>query len=200
MKKYIVFICFIIFLPAVSSAEIPSQIAGFVLGDDISAYKDKLRPDSEMSIRHMECLKEVEIKKKPGFKSGLIYYGTCTGQKRILRIKLKYEDASADFYKELLKEYKKRFGEPDEWKGDPFHVVLAWKWRFKDKNDNKIIMILQHNTGDEGEKMGNSVKLTLHSLMEAELLCYKNKESAESGEKEEQKTWKKKDWDMLVPR
>ena len=42
-----------------------------------------------------------------------------------------------EFYKKLLKSYKKKFGKPDEFTGDAFGIVLSWKWRFEDKDKNK---------------------------------------------------------------
>jgi hypothetical protein len=51
-----------------------------------------------------------------------------------------------------------------------------------DENNNDISLILQHNTRDEEEKQGNSIKMTLWSLLKKELRCFEEKhpESAES--------------------
>ncbi|GBC62443.1 hypothetical protein DENIS_3415 [Desulfonema ishimotonii] len=179
----------------------PHRLGGFVLGDDIAKYSEKLKTDTCIPIRHMECISEVETQPVEGFKSGLIYYGSCTGQKQIIRIKLKYENPSEKFYNELLGRFKKRFGEPDEWKGDPFHIVVAWKWYFTDKDKNKISLILQHNTKDEEEKKGNSVKLTLTSLMEAERRCFRQKKAAsDKGKQQRRNRSEAVSWEKLIPR
>jgi len=164
------------------AAEAPHELAGFILGDKMAAHMQDVKPDTVLPVRYLESLKEVETKDIPGYKTGLIAYTTCTTPSRIVRIKLKYADASKTFYDALLKRFKKRFGEPDEYRGDPFHIVVAWKWSFTDKNNNDISLILQHNTKDEEEKMGNAVKLTMWNLLNEELGCFeeKNPETAES--------------------
>ena len=83
-------------------------------------------------------------------------------------------------------------------------MVTAWKWSFVDKENNRISLILQHNTKDEEEKMGNSVKLTMWNLIEDERRCFEEKYP------DFRKTSKKKahvkkgsgsiDWDRLIPR
>ena len=150
----------------------------------------------------MECLKEVETKNVEGFKSGLLSYGTCDKPGRIVRIKLKYADPTKKFYDTLLRHFKKRFGEPSEWRGDSFQVIIAWKWSFTDENNNRISMILQHNTMDEEQKMGNSIKLTMTNLVMKERHCFEKMypEFRKKSKKQEQKTWSNIDWDRFVPR
>jgi hypothetical protein len=90
-------------------------------------------------------------------------------------LKFKYAHASKRFYDELLKRYKAQLGDPDEWRGDPFRIVLAWKWHFTDENGNRISLILQHNIRDEDEKEGNSVKMTMWNLVLEEERCFEKK-------------------------
>jgi hypothetical protein len=152
----------------------------------------------------MEGLVEVETQEMEGFKSGLIGYGTCASPGRIVRIKLKYADSTRKFYESLLALFKKRFGEPVEWRGDPFHVVIAWKWSFVDKGNNRISLLLQHNTKDEEEKMGNSVKLNMRNFVEDEYRCFEEKNRDSSGKSKKGAQVKKQgvpiDWDVLIPR
>ena len=109
----------------------------------------------------------------------MIGYGTCARPGNIVRIKLKYEDSSKEFFNNLLAEFKKRFGEPDEYQGDPFKILISWKWSFVDKQNNRISLILQHNQLDEDEKMGNAVKLTMTSLAEADMRCFQEKHAGQ---------------------
>ena len=95
----------------------------------------------------------------------MIAYGTCSKPGHIVRIKLKYADASKKFYEDLLKQFKKSFGEPDEYRGDAFKIVIAWKWSFVDEENHKISLILQHNAMDEDEKIGNAVKITRNNFV-----------------------------------
>jgi len=191
-------------LSGICMAQAPHQMGEFVLGKDIAEYIEQVKMETAMSIRHMEYLVEVETHKMDGFKSGLISYGTCASPGRIVRIKLKYSDSTRKFYDRLLTLFKKRFGEPVEWRGDPFHVVIAWKWSFVDKENNHISLLLQHNTKDEEEKIGNSVKLNMRNFIEDERRCFEEKNLDFSGKSKKGAQAKKRggsmDWDLFVPR
>jgi hypothetical protein len=190
--------------PGISLAQAPHQVGGFTLGKNIADYTEMLNMDSALPMRHMEYLKEVEIKEMEGFKSGLIWYGTCARPGQIVRIKLKYADSTKKFYRKLLELCKERFGEPTEWRGDAFRVVIAWKWSFTDSENNHISMILQHNTKDEEEKKGNVIKLTLWNLMEEEHLCFEKKHPELRKKSRKQGHGKRGrgpvNWDRFVPR
>jgi len=185
-------------------ADAPSQVGGFVLNQDIKKFEDRVIMDTALPVRYAENFEEVEIKFTQGFKSGLITYGTCDQPGHIVRIKLKYADSGKKFYKDLLERFKKRFGKPAEYRGDPFKIVDAWKWSFINKQNHSISLILQHNTKDEEEKMGNSVKLTNTTLMEKDSLCYKNKQ-LDYRERLRQREWKAVKteaggWELFLPR
>jgi hypothetical protein len=184
------------------SAQAPVEIAGFALGKNIADYQERVRMETMLPIRYAEFLKEVETQNIPGYKSGLITYGDCAVPGRILRIKLKYDDSSRQFYNDLLERYKKRFGKPDRWRGDPFHVLVAWKWSFTDKEGNRMSMILQHNIEDTTRKIGNAVKLSMLNFEEEEILCFEKKESEirVNKTKQDQKAGADQNWDLLIPR
>ncbi|MGD2185731.1 MAG: hypothetical protein PVI71_06370 [Desulfobacterales bacterium] len=194
----------LLFAPGMTRAEAPHQVGGFILGRNIEDYKDRVIMDTALPVRYAEYTEEVEIKFTEGFKSGLIAYGTCARPGHIVRLKLKYADSSKDFYEDLLKRFKKRFGEPDEYRGDPFHILVAWKWSFVDKQDHRISLTLQHNSMDPEGKMGNAVKITDLTLIEKDALCYKRKQLNQR-EKLRQQKWKAVNpelsgWDLFVPR
>jgi hypothetical protein len=153
----------LISLPGIGQAQarVPHRLAGFVLGGNMADYRDRVQEDTTLPIRYFESLKEVETVPLKGYKTALVIYGTCIKPARIMRLKFKYADSSRAFYEELLKRFKELYGDPDEWLGDAFHTVLAWKWSFIDENKNNISLILQHNTQNEEEKEGNAVKLTM---------------------------------------
>jgi hypothetical protein len=206
MKKKVIITMAVLLLltPGMTLAEAPQQVGGFVLDQDIKKFEDRVIMDTALPVRYTENIEEVEIKFTQGFKSGLIAYGTCDQPGHVVRIKLKYADSSKTFYKDLLKRFKKQFGEPDEYRGDPFKIVDGWKWSFVNKQNHKISLTLQHNTKDEQEKMGNSVKLTNTTLMEKDLLCYKNKQ-LDYRERLRQREWKAvkpeaSGWELFVPR
>ena len=101
-----------------------------------------------------------------------------------------------------LKRFKQRFGEPSEWQGDPFHIVIDWKWSFTDKDGNSISLHLQHNTQDMEEKLGNTVKLSMTNAIEAERDCFEKKIAGTQG-REEKKVKdsgsETVDWERLIP-
>jgi hypothetical protein len=189
----------ICFVTGTCLAEAPGHVAGFKLGADISDYKDRVDMTTAMPIRYAESITEVEIIKSDLLASGLIAYGTCAAPGKVVRIKLKYADSGRDFYDNLLARVEKKFGKPDEWRGDPFHIVIAWKWSFVDRFNNRISLILQHNKQDTDEKIGNSIKLTMTNAVDRERQCYE-KSHPEVRESQPVKTPAQLDWDLLIPR
>jgi len=159
-------------MPRSVKADVPHSLAGFVLGAPISDFENQVNMDTVLPTRYLESLKEVEAKDIKGYKTGLVTYGTCIQPPRIVRLKFKYADSSKKFFDALLERYKMNLGKPDKWRGDPFHIVIAWKWHFTDKDGNRISIILQHNTRDEEEKQGNSVKMTMWNLILQEDQCF----------------------------
>jgi hypothetical protein len=190
-------------LPAICAADAPHKLGGFVLGGKIEDFRNKIKPGTELPVRYAESLKEVEVRDIPGFKTGLVYYGTCKQPSLILRIEFKYQDSSKTFFETLLQRFKKRLGEPDEWRGDPFHVVIGWKWQFVDRNNNNISLILKHNTRDEEQKEGNYIKMTMWNLMNREVRCYKESQQRLDKTPTAGRTPERSEniqWDLLVPR
>jgi hypothetical protein len=206
MKNYalVLITIFIAFSAGMSSAETPYQVGPFILNAPVADFEKFVSMETALPVRYMEYVHEVEIKHIKGFKSGLIAFSTCEKPGRIVRIKLKYADSTKKFYQNLIKRIEKRYGKSDEYRGDPFKVVIAWKWSFVDQDKNKISLILQHNSRDEDEKMGNSIKLTLTSQIEKYKKCYEEKLAEAHGEKD--KTVKEIEipdligWDLFVPR
>lgn len=183
---------------------VPRGLAGFVVGDLVENHRHMLREETTIPIRFLDSLKEVETVPQFGYKTGLVAYGTCLQPPRIIRLKFKYSDSSKEFYDKLLVRFQQRFGKPDKWRGDPFGIVIVWKWSFVDENGNDISLVLQHNLKDEEEKKGNSVKLTMWNLMQAESRCFdlKTEATVESGQGAASGSPKSQgiDWDLFVPK
>ena len=187
----------------VSADKAPKQIAGLVLGGQISAFVDLVRMETATPLRDRKYLHEARIGEIDGYRTGTVSFGNCNKPGQIVRIKLKYEYSDKKFYNELLAQFKKRFGEPDEWRGDPFHVIIAWKWSFTDKDNNKISLTLQHSR-DEDYKWGNSVKFTNITLLEQERTCYQKKHPGKSGSQKgksspKRKKLKEEDYQRFIP-
>ena len=199
-RFYLLLIVLVLMCTPVSAATGPPlSIGGFEMGGYLTDHKDRVDMESLLPLRQNRYLHEVEILETDNFESGLIWIGNCADPGRIVRIKLKYADASRKFYEELLKRFKQRFGEPAEWRGDPFRIVIAWKWSITDTSGNRISMILQHNSRDTEESMGNSLKLTAWELVDAERQCWQDKTTQTKGKIEVKKTGPP-DWDQLIPR
>jgi len=142
---------------------VPHEINGIRLGASIDEYE---------FMSYHNYLRDVIINDIGGFRKGEISYGTCDRPGEIVRIKMKYKDSSRKFYNELLTRYKEKFGKPDEFTGDAFGIVLEWKWRFTDKDNNYITLSLQHNQKNIDENIGNMVKLTMPDRITAEQECF----------------------------
>lgn len=171
----------------------PTEIGGFKLGDFITEYSE---------IEYSDYLKNVVVTDWHGFRKGIISYGVCAYPGQIVDILMKYEDPSKEFYGELLKKFKSKYGKPDEWNGDAFGVIYVWKWRFVDKNNRHINLILRHDLQSDQENIGNMVKLSYPELIEEERLCFV-KFCEENRTTEEKKTIKQRiepDWDYMIPR
>jgi hypothetical protein len=199
-----ILIAALVLFPGRGSADnAPHKIAGIALGEQIAMHVDLVRMETAVLIRDQRYLSIVGLRDLEGYKSGNIAFGNCANPGQIARIKLKYEYSDKTFYNELLDQFKKRFGEPDEWRGDPFHVIIAWKWSFRDKDNNKISLTFQHSR-DEDYKWGNSVKLTNTTFVEQERICYKKRNTRKSdGRKKDDATkrrsLKDKDYQRFIP-
>lgn len=151
----------------------PVEIAGFRLGDTVDKYVSRL--DREITedelVRHF--LTVSALLPVAGFRSGYVTYGNCTKPSRIVRIKMNFEDESREFYERVLSTLKKRYGEPKEWRGNPFGTLRTWKWSFTDATLGDVSLILQHYSGsDDAFTKGNSIRLAAQSLAKAERDCY----------------------------
>ncbi len=177
----------------VQSYEVPHEIAGIKLGSYIEDYPD---------IEYSNYLKEVVVTDWHGFRKGIISYGICESPGTIIKIRMKYNESSKKFYKQLFKKFKQKFGEPTEWKGDSFGIRHVWKWKFKDEKGDIINLILKHNLKDPDDDIGNVIKLAYPERDELERLCFiqKCEESRTSEQKKSQKTPAKIDWTFLLPR
>ncbi|WP_028325080.1 hypothetical protein [Desulfatirhabdium butyrativorans] len=173
--KWIVGIALMVIMTGMASVALagpPRGIAGFTLGDDLAKYQQRILPDTALPVRYAESITEVEVKVESGFKTGIVAYGSCAYPEKILRLKFKYADDSRDFFEELVRRLKMRYGEKAEWRGDPFQNVLAWKWSFRDANGRNLSLIVQHNRRDTDEKIGNTIKLAWMDAIEKEQLCF----------------------------
>lgn len=184
---------FLISAAVVSSSEIPHEIGGFLLGEDITEYSE---------IEYSNYLKEVVVTNWHGFRKGIISYGICAYPGKIVIIAMKYEDSSKDFFDELFKRYKDKFGKPALWGGDAFGILSKWKWVFTDENNLRVNLILQHNLKNDNENIGNMVKLYYPEREREERICFI--EQCEINKSEEQQKQilerKEKNWDYLIPR
>ncbi|SHO52470.1 hypothetical protein [Desulfopila aestuarii] len=186
-------LCFINSTSVLAKGKAPLEVGGFVLGSDVGDYPDAMNTN---------FLKEMVITDWHGFRKGVISYGICKYPNKIVRIELKYEDQTKEYFLKLLSEYKKQFGAPDEWKGDSFGILHIWKWYFKDSANRTISLLLQHNLRNPNESIGNVVKLSYTDMMEEERECFNQmcEEKKSDKDRERLEQLKKPDWQFLIPR
>jgi len=177
----------------VLAKDAPHEIAGIVLGTNVKDYPE---------FTQTNFLKEVVVTDWHGFRKGVISYGTCKYIDQILKIDMKYQDKSKEFYQKLLQEFREEFGEPGLWNGDSFGVMYLWKWKFIDKKGDHISLALQYNGKNSNETIGNVVKISYPKKIEEERLCFVevcqhniNKTDAKLREELD-----KSDWSHFVPR
>jgi len=185
------FLLLTILLPNVYGA-VPHEIAGIELGTKVSEY-----PDFEVS----NYLKETVVMDWHGFDKGVISYGICDSPGTIVKLQMKYQDSSKNFFDILMKKFKKKYGPPSEWQGDSFGINHIWKWKFIDNEGRKVNMVLHHNLQDSSENIGNQVKLYYPELMEREHLCFL-RQCQEITDPEQQKHKEKlmeSGWEYLIP-
>lgn len=176
-----------------ASNNVPHEVGGFSLGSDISEYPDAMDTN---------YLKEMVITDWRGFRKGIISYGICKYTNKILKIRFKYENSDKKYFHVLLKEFKKKYGDPQEWKGDSFGILHIWKWYFVDADKNRVSLTLQHNLRDPNENIGNMVKLSYPDMLEEERFCFNEmcEEMKSTQDKQRLEELKKPDWQYLVPR
>jgi len=185
--------CTVLSSGSVSADNAPHEIAGIALGSQVDSYPDIIRSN---------FLKEVVVSDWHGFRNGVISYGSCRYNGQILKIDMKYEDKSKDFYNTLLGKFRERFGEPDSWAGDSFGVMLIWKWQFVDSENNKISLALQHNSKNTDETLGNMIKFSLPEKIEEERRCFVDlcRQHHQETDEQRREELKKTDWSFLIPR
>ncbi|MFP5221181.1 MAG: hypothetical protein ACLGSA_02705 [Acidobacteriota bacterium] len=166
--------------PVCLAQSAPLEIAGFKLGDDVKARAQAIdEKKSEVDINR-QYLTTVLIKPVAGYRSGYVTYGNCAAPGRISRVKMNYENDSREFYEKLLAALKKRYGEPQQWRGNPFGTLRIWKWSLKDKALGDISVILQHYSGeDDSFTKGNSIRIAAADLLEQERDCWRAKHPGE---------------------
>jgi len=203
-------IAFLLALPIVASisgaqaAAVPHEIGGFSIGSDVSSYGEKVLARTALPVRYAEFITEVEVQAPEGFKTGIVAYGSCAYPGKILRLKFKYTNDSREFFEELVRRMKARFGQKPEWRGDPFQNVMAWKWSFRDTEGKRITLLVQHNQVDTDERIGNTVKLTWVDAVEQERSCDERKHPEGNRPKDAKKraatTMNVSEWDVLMPK
>lgn len=172
--------------------KVPISIAGITLGNEISSYPD---------IVDTNFMKEMVVTDWHGFRKGVISYGVCLNKDTILKIDMKYEDKSKEFYNTLLRRIKEQYGDPDTWSGDSFGVKYVWKWHFTDKDNNRVTLNLQHNGKDSNETIGNMIKLAYPDKIADERRCFNEmcQETMMKFDLSRQEELKKSDWSHLIP-
>ncbi|SFM67499.1 hypothetical protein [Thermodesulforhabdus norvegica] len=183
-----------------NASRIPMSIAHFKLGEPIDKYAASINAGFPFHDADYPYLTHYEILPFEGFSGGFVATGNCTGSSKIVRIKLKYADSSEEFFQRIKKELEKRYGKPQVYRGDPFHVFVSWKWRFEDKKGKVVSMILEHYSG-RGEEYasGTAIKLNYISEIRREESCFKKHRIGIAPDGSGKKSTKALDIDYFLP-
>lgn len=158
----------------------PMEIAGVRLGADVKGFAGLVELGKVETDISRQYLSTAALAPVPGYRSGYVTFGNCASPGRVARIKVNYADDSRAFYEKLLGALKKRYGEPQQWRGNPFGTLRVWKWSVKDKELGDISLILQHYSGDDDTfTRGNSLRIAAPRLLEAERACNDKKHPEE---------------------
>ena len=154
------------------AAEAPDSLAGIKLGATVEEQASQLVPTEANKTFHRPALGIMPAAALKGFRSGYVDYGMCAAKGRVVRIKMNYADDSLEFFNRILEALKKRYGEPKEWRGNPFGTLRTWKWSLKSKELGAVSLILMHYAGDDGTFTdGNSIRIAATDLVRAEEVC-----------------------------
>ena len=171
----LLFLFALIWSPDLVRAEVPLTLGGITLGSDISEYRNICLEATNAILREEPHLNEINIdpSKLDGIINGKIAYANCGQVGKIVRVKFRFACPERALFESLHKRYTKKFGDPDEWRGDPFKNVRSWKWSLKDDTGKKVSLVLSHSR-DEDYNTLNSVKMTLRSLWEETHACMRS--------------------------
>ena len=203
MKRVMLLVfCLTLFAaPALADKKAPTDIAGFSLGADIKEYKGKVDMSEADKEFFRPYLSQTPVNPMPGFRSGYLSYGTCKNPGMVVRIKLNYDDDSLDFFNKVLEALKKKYGDPDEWRGNPFGTLRTWKWSMPSEAGDDISLILMYYQGDDGAyTKGNSIRINAWNRIVAEEECFKAKGGdKQTKEDKEAAIEKVKDFSWYLP-
>ncbi|MEF3697821.1 hypothetical protein [Desulfolutivibrio sp.] len=201
MRRWIFFALLMAFPGwALAAGSAPMELAGLRLGGDISQYAQLIDADSASKGFFRPHLEMVSLKDREGLRSAYADYGTCQNKGRIVRIKVNYTDGSLTFFEKLLSELKKRYGQPEDWRGNPFGTLRAWKWSIASGAD-RISMVLMYYAGDDGEYTeGNSLRITSRNMVDEEDRCYAARKNGGEPATELRKPADVSELDWLLPK
>lgn len=166
---------FLLGVPVICHAELPSQLMGIALGSPISQYEEALDMATDVPDRNALYLNEVTLRRNvfPGVRGGSISYGNCAAPGTVVEVQLKLKDRSQGLFDDLYDRYEARFGKPDEYQGDAFKTIISWKWIFK-QGKEEVQTVLTWSRDPE-MRPGTSIKLRQRSLMRAEYDCHRER-------------------------
>jgi len=187
MKAAILTLFFSVLALPAFAYDAPLEIAGLRLGANIAVYEGRTGEGKAETDITRPYLKTKVLKDSPGFRSGYVTYGDCASPGRVERVKMNYMDESKEFFEKVLAVLSQRYGQPQQWRGNPFGSLLVWKWCLKDPQLGDISLILQFYSGDDDSfTKGNSIRLSATDLLAQEQACHGRKYPEEKAVKSAQ--------------
>ena len=162
----------LVFAPGASAADGPMELAGIRLGASVDTLAGKLVSPVVDQSPQRPSIGVMALAPLPGYRSGYVDVGLCAKPGRVVRIKMNYADDSLAFFNKLMTALKQRYGEPREWRGNPFGTLRTWKWGLRAADGEPVSLILMHYEGEDGAFTdGNSIRIAATSMVREEELC-----------------------------
>jgi hypothetical protein len=161
------------------AADAPRELAGIRLGETVEAAGPKLLAGNGPRDCRRSGLAMAPVAPVAGFRSGYVDVGECANPGHVVRIKMHYTDDSLEFFNMILAALKKRYGEPNQWRGNAFGTLRTWKWSLRAADGSSVSLILMHYAGDDGTfTQGNSIRIAASDMVRQEERCQAAKKVA----------------------
>lgn len=170
---------FLVLACTAALAETPASLGGITLGEPAAKAKGRIKTNKVRTVEDAPWLWRMPVAGDKFFAGGYVLVGACAAPGVVARIKMRYRDASLDFFRKVSGEMLSRYGDPTEYKGDLEGRTMGNKWAFTDANVHPVSLMLQRTEGEDPELgAGNTVKLTNWRMLEAERACWQERHGA----------------------
>ncbi|WP_045220971.1 hypothetical protein [Desulfonatronum thioautotrophicum] len=201
MKHWVWALMFCLAWTGSAGAESFKTLAGIELGSEMDHYWHLVYRDTATEHPDVLFMKEAKLKPWviPGVRGGSLSYTACRDEELVSRVKIKFAERSESLFRDLFADpteklfrdlnrmYRERWGRPDQWLGNPFNTIQAWKWILGKDGPEQVEVVLMYSKVED-VRPGVSIKMTHTTLWDEERACWEQSRDREgmdmNGEKE----------------